>query len=573
MVRLILVILLSLSALAGEPAPATREANTTWLLIARMGSNNPAAREQAVSQIMSMGRSGREVLVEALNSEDPQVRTVAAGMIVRFGFDEPDDPPGLVDILSQYGRMHATNRAASLGSIADAAGNKAGAVFLRLIRAEPSDTVRWAMFGYIRRGLARDLFPAPAKFDAGSSRAPNIALAGWAWEKSDYPRALRLYRRCLDTERESPSVDNGEADYVFQALVNTAMRDRRYDDAAQVYRVQYARQMHAIDHDDSQANPLDSLFYLHATRGPLADLSSDVEAYASQLHRPQLVYALARLYQDRAGNRVTADALGRIAFASSICAPQQREAVSEFLVNHRWDSLAEAELATMLALNPEPGGTNFSNAHLRMGLLRARQDDHLEAGTHKQTALEAIERFGGLMTRTRGERQFRGREAMDLMWAEVDWHYFRAAKAAGDTAAMQRHLDKLVAAQPNDEQIVLDIVPLLLESGRKDDAAKLFAKPYASLEMHLLQKPDDPERLNNLAWLCGRSGQRLDVGQRLIEQALAERPDNYAYLDTAAEIQFQLGNVAKAIELEERALRLKPGDPFLREQLERFRKR
>lgn len=571
MVRLIPFLLLSLSALAGTPA--TREANTAWLLIARMGSNNPAAREQAVSQIMSMGRSGREVLVEALNSEDPQVRTVAAGLIVRFPFDEPDDPPGLVDILSQYGRMHATNRAASLGSIADAAGNKAGAVFLRLIRAEPSDTVRWAMFGYIRRGLSRDLFPPPVKFDAGSSRAPNIALAGWAWEKSDHPRALRLYLRCLEAERESPSADNGEADYVSQTLINTAMRDRRYDDAAQVYRVQYARKMHAFDRDDNQPNPLDSLFHLHATRGPLAGFTSDVETYASQLHRPQLVYALARLYQDRAGDRITADALCRLAFAASICAPQQREEVSEFLINHRWDDLAETELATMLFLNPEPGGTEYSNAHLRMGLLLARRDDHLGAATHKQTALEAIERFGGLMTRTRGERQFRGREAMDLMWAEVDWHYFRAAQAAGDTAAMQRHLNKLVAAQPNDEQIVLDIVPLLLESGRKDDAVKLFAKPYASLEMHLLQKPDDPERMNNLAWLCGRAGQKLDEAQKLIERALAEKPDNHAYLDTAAEIQFQLGNVAKAIELEERALRLKPGDPFLREQLERFRKR
>lgn len=572
MVRLIPFLLLSLSALAGEPAPATQQANSTWLLIARMGSSNPATREQAVSQIMSMGRTGREVVVEALNSEDPQIRTVAAGLILRFPFDEPDDPPGLVDILSQYGRMHASNRAGSLGSIADAAGNKAGAVLLRLIRAEPDDSVRWAMFGYIRRGIARDLLPPPAKLDAGSSRAPNIALAGWAWEKAAPARAVSLYRRCLDAEREAPTIDSGEADYVFQTLVNVALSSHRYDDAAEVYRVQHARRAHAGDADEERADPLDSLFYLHATRGPLVGFDSDLHAYASQL-RPQLAYALAKLYQDRAGDRLTADGLCRIAFAASHCAPQQREGAAEFLINHRWDDLAESELRTILALDPVAGGTAFSNAHLHMGLLLARRDDHLGAATHKQIALEAIESYGGLMTRTRGDRQFRGREAMDLMWAEVDWHYFRAAKAAGNNAAVQRHLDKLVAARPDDEQIVLDVLPLLLEAGRKEDAAKLFAKPYASLDMHLAQKPDDPERMNNLAWLCGRAGQRLDEAEKLIARALAEKPDNYAYLDTAAEIQFQLGNVAKAIELEERALRLRPNDPFLQEQLSRFRRR
>ena len=53
-------------------------------------------------------------------------------------------------------------------------------------------------------------------------------------------------------------------------------------------------------------------------------------------------------------------------------------------------------------------------------------------------------------------------------------------------------------------------------------------------------------------------------------QALRVQPENYAYLDTAAELNFALGRVEEAVRLEKRALAIKPGDAFMEGQLRRF---
>jgi tetratricopeptide (TPR) repeat protein len=78
--------------------------------------------------------------------------------------------------------------------------------------------------------------------------------------------------------------------------------------------------------------------------------------------------------------------------------------------------------------------------------------------------------------------------------------------------------------------------------------------------------------VNNLAWLCARCDERLDEALELSSRAIEEMPQNFAYLDTAAEANFRKGNPAKAVELEEFALTFRPKDTFMIEQLERFRK-
>ena len=46
---------------------------------------------------------------------------------------------------------------------------------------------------------------------------------------------------------------------------------------------------------------------------------------------------------------------------------------------------------------------------------------------------------------------------------------------------MEKRLPGLLALMPEDPQIALDVLPVLIEMGRKEDAASFFAKPYAML--------------------------------------------------------------------------------------------
>jgi tetratricopeptide (TPR) repeat protein len=78
--------------------------------------------------------------------------------------------------------------------------------------------------------------------------------------------------------------------------------------------------------------------------------------------------------------------------------------------------------------------------------------------------------------------------------------------------------------------------------------------------------------LNELAWLCARSGEKLQEARELAERAVIAAPGEGAYLDTLAEANFQLGNFDNAIRLEQAVIELEPGDPFMVQQLERFRR-
>jgi len=238
-------------------------------------------------------------------------------------------------------------------------------------------------------------------------------------------------------------------------------------------------------------------------------------------------------------------------------------AESEFPLEYAYALLGDIRGRTVLDLGCGSGENS---------VLLARRGDDLGAARHKERAMEALrdQGQGRTLTRVKGDRTYTNDEVRDQLWAEIHWHYFRAARAAGDKAEMDKRLTGLIALTPDDVDIALDAIPALIERGRKEDAAKLFAKPYAILRAAVDEKPDDLERMNSLAWLCARSNQRLDEALKLITTALKAQPDNYAYLDTAAEVHFQLGNVDQAIALEMKANEINPGNEFLRSQLKRF---
>lgn len=83
--------------------------------------------------------------------------------------------------------------------------------------------------------------------------------------------------------------------------------------------------------------------------------------------------------------------------------------------------------------------------------------------------------------------------------------------------------------------------------------------------------PNSDNTLNTAAWFASRSLRRLDEAENHVTKALTLRPNQSAYLDTMAEIQFAKGNREKALEWSKKAVYHLPNDSQLREQLERFR--
>ena len=74
----------------------------------------------------------------------------------------------------------------------------------------------------------------------------------------------------------------------------------------------------------------------------------------------------------------------------------------------------------------------------------------------------------------------------------------------------------------------------------------------------LAKFPDSDNTCNTAAWLASRAQRKLDEAEKLLHHALAANPEQSAYLDTMAEIQFAKGNREKALEWSAQAINFMP---------------
>jgi tetratricopeptide (TPR) repeat protein len=122
-----------------------------------------------------------------------------------------------------------------------------------------------------------------------------------------------------------------------------------------------------------------------------------------------------------------------------------------------------------------------------------------------------------------------------------------------------------------DGSLADDFFPALRQAGLTKQHDEWFDESWAKISAVIVKFPDSDNTCNTAAWLASRALRNLDQAEKLEERALAIRPDQYAYLDTMAEIQFAKGSRRKAIDWSSRAVNFSPGDPQLRRQNERFR--
>jgi tetratricopeptide (TPR) repeat protein len=123
---------------------------------------------------------------------------------------------------------------------------------------------------------------------------------------------------------------------------------------------------------------------------------------------------------------------------------------------------------------------------------------------------------------------------------------------------------------PGQVELAIHVVPELDLKGRKADADALFASslaPYADL---LKTYPRSAFVLNQVAWISACCRRDLDQASKHVRKALDLDPDNPAYLDTQAEVLFQLGKQAEAIAAQKKAIALSPDRKYFVKQLKRI---
>jgi Flp pilus assembly protein TadD len=89
----------------------------------------------------------------------------------------------------------------------------------------------------------------------------------------------------------------------------------------------------------------------------------------------------------------------------------------------------------------------------------------------------------------------------------------------------------------------------------------------ADLKKALELYPDQPLVLNYLGYSWIDQGIQLDEGMRLIERAVAVKPDDGYIVDSLGWAHYKRGNYAEAVRYLERAVELRPDDPVLNDHL------
>ncbi|HWC91010.1 MAG TPA: hypothetical protein VG433_15180, partial [Pirellulales bacterium] len=126
-------------------------------------------------------------------------------------------------------------------------------------------------------------------------------------------------------------------------------------------------------------------------------------------------------------------------------------------------------------------------------------------------------------------------------------------------------------AVPGDVELPIALVPLLEAAGRNDAAEQVFERTYRFYQDILRRFPRSSYHLNSAAWLAAVCHRRLDEALEISKQAVALEPQRWAYLDTLAEVFFQLGDRDQALVWAAKAGTVEPDNQLQKKRHDHFR--
>jgi tetratricopeptide (TPR) repeat protein len=145
------------------------------------------------------------------------------------------------------------------------------------------------------------------------------------------------------------------------------------------------------------------------------------------------------------------------------------------------------------------------------------------------------------------------------------------ANLKNDRAGSIAILDKLHRSFLTDGILADYFFPAVRKAGLIEKHDEWFESTWKTMEEVVRNYPEADNSRNTAAWFASRALRKLDEAEKHLAAALASNPDQSAYLDTMAEIQFAKGDRDKALEWSGIAINFDPEDSQLRRQHERFR--
>jgi len=108
---------------------------------------------------------------------------------------------------------------------------------------------------------------------------------------------------------------------------------------------------------------------------------------------------------------------------------------------------------------------------------------------------------------------------------------------------------------------------LFYARGVASERAKNWPRAEADFTRALELRPDQPLVLNYLGYSWVEQGVNIERAKRMIERAVAQRPNDGYIVDSLGWVLYRLGDFAGAVPHLEKAVELRPGDPTINDHL------
>jgi tetratricopeptide (TPR) repeat protein len=166
------------------------------------------------------------------------------------------------------------------------------------------------------------------------------------------------------------------------------------------------------------------------------------------------------------------------------------------------------------------------------------------------------------------------------------------------TDEAKKHLEKVIAAKPDDMEAVIALANIQRERKQYDGCAETYgkaisllaqpvksnwttfyfrgicyerSKQWAKAELDFKKAldlyPNEPRVLNYLGYSWIDQGVHLDEGMDMIKKSVEQRPDDGYIVDSLGWAYYRLGNYDEAVKHLEHAVELKPVDPTINDHL------
>ncbi|MEI6674932.1 MAG: hypothetical protein WCO57_07120 [Verrucomicrobiota bacterium] len=131
-------------------------------------------------------------------------------------------------------------------------------------------------------------------------------------------------------------------------------------------------------------------------------------------------------------------------------------------------------------------------------------------------------------------------------------------------------LEKCHTLMPCDGSLADHFFPSLRKAGLLKQHDAWFEITWQHIQAVIARYPESHNTRNTAAWLAARAMRHLDEAEVHLNTALTTHPNQAAYLDTMAELQFARGKRKQAIAWSEKAINFLPKDDDIRRQNQRF---